>query len=82
MKPALFIRNVRHATETEIRAFLKPYDSERVQLVRTSRDGPLDMVVVYFASEKSAFDCLSALRNVGLNGKTLAVSFRYIIAFR
>lgn len=75
-KPALYVRNIKHLDESKISKIFENYPSQRIQYVRTSKDGFLDMAIVYFNSEEKALKCLSELKETAVDGKRLTLAYR------
>lgn len=78
-KPALFIRKIRHAGDATISRLLEGRPGlVRLQWQRRSQDVEPDIVVAYFSSEEAAFETLSKLRDVSVEGKKLSVTYREV----
>lgn len=50
----------------------------KVQMQRRSADVQADMAVAYFSSEESAFQTLSKIKNISIEGKNISVAYREI----
>jgi hypothetical protein len=75
-KPALYIRNIKHLDESKIASLFENQPLQRIQYVRTSKDGFLDMAIVYFNSEEKALTCLNELKETTVDGKRLTLAYR------
>lgn len=74
--PALFLRNVSKIGKDEVEKVMAEFDFERMQFTYRSKDVVGDLAVVYFKTQAEALACLSAIKNVRVNGKRLSSSYR------
>ncbi len=75
-KPVIYLRNIKHLDEGKIAKLLENHPSQRIQYIRTSKDGFLDMAIAYFSSEEKALKCLTELRETCIDGKRLTLAYR------
>lgn len=78
LRPALFVNNIKHLQEKEIKRLLDNVGATRVQFNKRSKDVLKDLVVGYFDCEKTAFEALSKLKNATVEGVKIGVSFRLV----
>lgn len=74
--PTVFLRNVSKIGKTEVENAISQFPFERIQFTYKTKDLLGDLAVVYFKTQADALSCLSAIKNVRLNGKRLSSSFR------
>lgn len=77
-KPALYIRNIKHLTEDTLQKLFSAYKSERIQSIRTSEEGFLEMAVIYFPSEADAMKAMISTKDVAIDGKTFVAAYREV----
>lgn len=75
-KPALFVRNIRHIDEAKLHKIFEGHQAARIQAIRKSEDGHLDMAIVYFSNEEGAMKSLQALKDITVDGKRLTLAYR------
>lgn len=75
-KPSVFIRNIGHLETVDVENLMQSHGHDRLEIIKKSKDGALDMAVAYFPNMEVAFKCYTALKSTNINGKKLSASYK------
>ena len=75
-RPAIFIRNTKNSSETQIKTLLNSLGAIRIQINFKTKDMKSDLVVAYFNSEEQAFQALKKLKTTSLDGSKITATYK------
>lgn len=72
----MFIRNISHLTEEQLRPLVEKFNPRRVNFSYRSDSVLNNTMVLYFETEHDAYHAFKSLKNTSLDNQKLSVTFK------